>query len=67
MTENLIFGGIITGNMPLNPEEIEILSTNKATITTNFPVSFQIDGEYCGAETELNITISSSKIKIAIP
>ena len=63
----MIFGGIITGNMPLNPEEIEILSTNKATITTNFPVSFQIDGEYCGAETELNITISSSKIKIAIP
>ena len=50
-----------------NQEDIEILSTDKATIKTNFPVSFQIDGEYCGTETELDIKISSSKIKVAIP
>ncbi len=63
----IIFGEIILGNIPLNQEDIEILSTDKATIKTNFPVSFQIDGEYCGTETELDIKISSSKIKVAIP
>ena len=63
----MIFGEIILGNIPLNQEDIEILSTDKATIKTNFPVSFQIDGEYCGTETELDIKISSSKIKVAIP
>jgi YegS/Rv2252/BmrU family lipid kinase len=63
----LIFAEIITGNILLNHEEIEIISTNKATIKTNFPVSFQIDGEYYGEETELEIKISPNKIKVAIP
>lgn len=63
----IIFGEIILGNMPLNQEDIEIISTDKALIKTNFPVSFQIDGEYCGTETELDIKISFSKIKVAIP
>ena len=63
----IIFSEIILGNMPLNPEDIEIISTDNATIKTNFPVSFQIDGEYCGTETELKINISPNKIKVAIP
>lgn len=63
----LVFGKIITGNMPINSEDIEIISTDKATIKTALPVSFQIDGEYCGAQTELDIKISPMKIKIAIP
>ena len=63
----VIFGEIIMGNMPLNHEDIEIVSANKATIKTNVPVSFQIDGEYCGMETELKISISPHKIKVAIP
>lgn len=63
----MIFGEIIMGTMPLNQEDIEIVSTNKATIKTNLPVSFQIDGEYCGMETELEINISPNKIKVAIP
>jgi diacylglycerol kinase family enzyme len=63
----IIFGEIILGNMPLNHEDIEIISTDKATIKTNFPVSFQIDGEYCGNELELKINISPNKIKVAIP
>jgi diacylglycerol kinase family enzyme len=63
----IIFGEIILGNMPLNHEDIEIISTDKATIKTNFPVCFQIDGEYCGYESELNINISPNKIKVAIP
>lgn len=63
----IIFGEIIMGNMPLNHEDIEIISTDKAIIRTNIPVSFQIDGEYCGNESELKINISPNKIKVAIP
>ena len=63
----MIFAEIIMGNMPLNKEDIEILSVDKATIKTNVPVSFQIDGEYCGLETELKIGISPHKIKVAVP
>jgi diacylglycerol kinase family enzyme len=55
------------GNMPLNQEDIEIVSVDKATIKTNIPVSFQVDGEYCGKETELKISVSPHKIKVAIP
>ena len=63
----IVFGKIITGNIPINHEDVEIISTNKASIKTNLPVSFQIDGEYCGDETELAISISPNKIKVAIP
>lgn len=63
----IVFGEIIAGNMTLSPEKIEIISTDNAIIKTNFPVSFQIDGEYCGLVTELEIAISSKKIKVAIP
>lgn len=63
----VVLGKIITGNMPINSEDVEIISTDKATITTNFPVSFQMDGEYCGVETLLEISILSKKMKVAIP
>jgi diacylglycerol kinase (ATP) len=63
----MIFGKIITGNMPLDPKDVVIISTDKARIKTNVPVNFQIDGEFCGTETELNIEILSKKMKIAIP
>jgi diacylglycerol kinase (ATP) len=63
----IIFGEILMGNMPLNPDDFEIISTDKASIKTNFPVNFQMDGEYCGFESELKISISPNKIKIAIP
>lgn len=63
----LVFGKIITGNIPVNSEDVEIISTNKATITTTSPVSFQIDGEYIGEETHLNIKILPSQMKVTIP
>lgn len=62
-----VFGKIITGNMPVDLQDVEIISTDQATIKTNVPVSFQIDGEYYGAVTELNVSISPYKLKIAIP
>jgi len=63
----LTLGKIITGNMPMDSNDVLIISTDKAKIETNIPVNFQIDGEYCGLETKLDIAISSRKIKIAIP
>ena len=63
----LVFGKIITGNIPVNTEDVQIISTDKATITTNKPISFQIDGEYCGEESVLNINILPGKMKVAIP
>ena len=63
----LVFGKIITGNLPVNTDDIEIISTDKAIIKTDKPVSFQIDGEYYGLETELDISVATQKMKVAIP
>ena len=63
----LVFGKIITGNIPVNSEDVEIISTDKATITTTTPVSFQMDGEYIGEETKLDIKILPGQMKVAIP
>jgi diacylglycerol kinase family enzyme len=60
-----LYGKIISGNMPLDSVDVEIIS-DKATVSTNVPVSFQIDGEYCGSETNLNIEILPKQLKVAI-
>jgi len=62
----LIFTQIVTGNIPIDSNDVEIISTDKAMIKTNVPVSFQMDGEYCGKEKELNIKILRKKMKVAI-
>ncbi len=62
----IIFGQIISGNMPSDPDDVEIISTDKATIELNAPVSFQIDGEYCGTETKLDIKILHKQLKVAV-
>jgi diacylglycerol kinase (ATP) len=63
----LLLGKIITGNMPIDSEDIVIISTDKAFIKTDRPVNFQIDGEYCGAQEELEIHILHKQMKIAVP
>lgn len=62
-----LLGKIITGNMPIDSDDIVIISTDKATIKTDYPVNFQIDGEYCGAQTDLEIHILHKQMKVAIP
>lgn len=62
----ILFGQIISGNMPSDPDDVEIISTDKATIELDAPVSFQIDGEYCGTETKLDIKILYKQLKIAV-
>ena len=63
----LVLGKILNGNIPFDSEDIVIVSTDKAVIKTNSPVSFQIDGEYCGKQTELDIGILKEHMKVAIP
>ncbi len=63
----VVFGKIISGNMPLDSGDVEIITTEKATIKTNFPVSFQIDGEFIGLEEKLYIYILPGQMKIAVP
>lgn len=63
----LVLGKIISGNMPIDSEDVVIISTDKAIVRTNVPVSFQIDGEYCGTETKLNIEILPKQMKVAVP
>ncbi|MGV9003233.1 diacylglycerol/lipid kinase family protein [Flavobacterium sp.] len=63
----LLLGKIVMGNIPVDTEEVQIYQTDKATIKTSKKVSFQIDGEYCGDEDFLDITILPNQMKIAIP
>lgn len=63
----VVIGKIITGNMPLDSDDVEIIAADKATIETSVPVHFQIDGEYVGEETRLDIHILHQQLKVAIP
>lgn len=62
-----VFGQIITGNMPVDTEDVLIISTDNAVITTTEPIPFQIDGEYIGEERRLEINILHKQMKIAVP
>ena len=63
----ITIGRIAAGNMPLESGDVEIIPADKATIKTQVPVHFQIDGEYVGEETELDIYILHRQMKVAIP
>lgn len=68
--KNLDFSVIskfVMGNIPLETGEVEIISTDKATITTDVPVHFQVDGEYCGEETRLDIKMLHRQMRLAVP
>ncbi|MEO8517517.1 MAG: diacylglycerol kinase family protein [Flavobacterium sp.] len=62
----LVFGKIITGNIPVDSEDVEIITTDKATITTTTPVNFQIDGEFIGKESHLDIFILHKVMRVAV-
>jgi diacylglycerol kinase (ATP) len=62
-----VFGQIITGNMPLNSDDVLIISTDKAIITTEELIPFQIDGEYMGEVQLLDIVILHKQMKVAVP
>lgn len=63
----IVFSKILSGNMPVENDDVEIISTDKAVITTNSPVSFQIDGEYCDEVTRLEVEILPNQMRVAVP
>jgi len=64
----LFIGKILAGKIKLEgSENVEIVSTQQALITTNIPVCFQIDGEYCGEVDRLDVRILHKQMKVAIP
>lgn len=64
----LVFSKIVFGNMPLESgDDVIIISTSSATIETNVPVHFQIDGEYLGLTKSLQIKILEKNFKLAVP
>lgn len=63
----LVFGKIITGNMPLDSDDVMIISADKAIIETQEFVPFQIDGEFIGEQKKLEIAILHKHMKIAVP
>ncbi|MDD3004972.1 diacylglycerol kinase family protein [Flavobacterium sp.] len=63
----MVFGKIITGNMPLDSDDVMIISTDRAVIETEEPVPFQIDGEFIGEQKKLEIVILNKQMKIAVP
>lgn len=63
-----LIGKILLGKMPIDSrEDVEIISTEEALITTNFPVCFQIDGEFCGEMDRLEVKILHKEMKVAVP
>jgi len=61
-----IFARIVSGQLPVG-REVEIIQASEAQITTSAPVSFQIDGEFCGEEKKLEVSILKGEIRVAIP
>lgn len=61
-----IFAKIVSGRLPLG-KEVEIIQTANARIKADVPVSFQIDGEFCGEERQLEVSILKGEIKVAVP
>lgn len=62
----LVFLRIVMGDIAFSSDTVVVVSTDKAEIAIDRPISFQIDGEYCGTETALNINISPRKLKVAM-
>ncbi|WP_417352239.1 diacylglycerol/lipid kinase family protein [Flavobacterium alkalisoli] len=59
---------VLAGKMPIESnKDVEIISTEDALITTDVPVCFQIDGEFCGEIDRLDIKILHKQMKIAVP
>ena len=57
----------LKNEVDLDSDFVEIIPTRKAKVTCQKPVSFQIDGEYIGKKTEIEVKILEEKLKIAIP
>jgi diacylglycerol kinase (ATP) len=63
----IVLGKIMTGNFPFNSEELFVISTKRAIITSNRMVDFQLDGEYLGQVNQLEIEMLPQQITLVVP
>ena len=64
----ILFSKIVMGNMTFgSDEDVMIISTSEAKISTDVPIHFQIDGEYYGLVNALDIKILKNNFKLAVP
>ncbi|APG59751.1 diacylglycerol/lipid kinase family protein [Christiangramia salexigens] len=57
----------LRNEVELDPSIVEIIPAREAHISCKKPVAFQIDGEFIGKETSIDIKILNKKLRIAIP
>lgn len=62
-----VFSRIVMGDMPVDTGDVSIIATARALITTDIPVHFQVDGEYCGEESRLDVFMLSRQMRLAVP
>ncbi|MBZ9729342.1 YegS/Rv2252/BmrU family lipid kinase [Salegentibacter sp. JZCK2] len=51
----------------VNSEFVEIIPVKKARVFCKKPIAFQVDGEYIGKVTSIEIRLLKEKLKIAVP
>lgn len=67
--KDLKFGAVLQtllGDMPQDPEFVEIFPAREAVLSTPSNVSFQIDGEHQGEIREVRVSILPRKVTVAI-
>ncbi|TBW28956.1 diacylglycerol kinase family protein [Gramella sp. KN1008] len=51
----------------LDPDFVEIIPTTSAKVICEKPVPFQIDGEYIGKKTDIEIKMLPEKLRVVVP
>lgn len=50
----------------IDPGFVEVIPATSAKVSCRKPISFQIDGEYIGERSEINVKVLTEKLKIAV-
>lgn len=57
----------LRGEVEMSADFMETIVTTQATITSSFPIDFQIDGEYCDALKKVKAEIRPNMFRIFVP
>ncbi len=52
---------------PFDPAAVEIFSTTAVSLDIRWPVDFQVDGEYRGKTTHVEVEIRPSALRVRVP
>lgn len=57
----------LSNEIEFDPNIVEIFPVKEVEVFCHQPVSFQIDGEYCGEKEKVSVKLSTRKLPILIP